>query len=443
MSRSARRAVGIALFAAAVALPLFRQSGIPSWQTIWAEDGSEWFQQASRGGGAGLLLRGYAGYLQLPPRILGALATRLPIADLAVYMALAGTMVAALLAWFTYWASAGWIDSAPVRLAVASLLALMPAAGPENTACIANVNWVFTAVAPWALVSTAERRHAVIVRAAVAFVAATSTALCVVYLPLAIGYGLVRRTRATALVAAVFCVGLILQVSVTLGEHNVRLFGNSLVALARLVAVRVFAAFLIGEQGVNATWLGYSQVVIVAAPIATALLFGCLVPGAERRSQLLAVTFIAYAVIAFVVPVWIRGTQSVPMLADRTYFPPAQPRFGVIPEFLMASAVAVLIAPTGPGARRWAARIARPLFVAQIAAVTLAGFSVTNLRSSGPTWSSALETAYAKDCTRGPTDSRVKVQTNRLNFWPVELTCGELAAAAHAPARPQGDTATR
>jgi hypothetical protein len=426
MSRSARLALGSFLFTVAVVLPLFRQTGIPSWQTIWAEDASIWFQQARREGGLALLLRGYAGYLQFPPRVLGALSTLVPIEYLSIYMALTGTLVGALLAWFTYWATAGWISSTPLRLALASLIVLMPIAGEENTACIANVNWVCTAVLPWALLSTAEGRRDVIVRGVVAFLAATSTVLCVVFLPLAIGYALLRRTRAGLRVAAAFCVGLAVQVSVTLTEHSVFPFSNSVVQLARLVSVRVFAAFLIGDKGIDAAWLSHSRLLVVGAPIVAAVLFACLFAGAGRRGQALAATFLAYAVISFVVPVWVRGTASVPMLEGHKYFPPAQPRFGVIPEFLLASAVAVLIAPSGPNAHRLMARIARPVFIAQIALLAVVGFSVTNLRSAGPAWASALNTAYEKDCSGTASDTLVTVQTNRFNWWPVELPCREL-----------------
>ena len=126
-------------------LPLFRQAGVPSWRTIWAEDGFEYFQQAHDYGGLAVLLRGYSGYLQLPPRLLAIPATWVPINDLAIYFAVAGCVVSALLAWFTYWACKGWVRSWPVRAALASLVVLMPALGTKNTANVVNTVWVFAA----------------------------------------------------------------------------------------------------------------------------------------------------------------------------------------------------------------------------------------------------------------------------------------------------------
>ena len=197
--------VGGLLLAAAAILPLFRQTGARSWNTIWAEDGFVYFQQARRQGGLAVLFHGYNGYLQLPPRILAVFATFVPIHDLSVYLALAATVVGALLAWFTYQTTEQWIASRLVRLALASMVALMPALGVELTANITNIIWVFVAVAPWALVSLAERPWDVAIRGVVAVLAAASSSLSFLFLPLALGWLLIRRTRAAVEVAAAFC----------------------------------------------------------------------------------------------------------------------------------------------------------------------------------------------------------------------------------------------
>src|SRR5262249_51818883 len=110
-------AVGVVLFASAGLLPLLRQRGAHSWDTIWAEDGSIYFQQVHDHGFLGVVARSYAGYLQLPPRLLAGIAAAMPIRSLAWVFALLDVIVAALLAFFVYWATDGWIESRPVRLA--------------------------------------------------------------------------------------------------------------------------------------------------------------------------------------------------------------------------------------------------------------------------------------------------------------------------------------
>ena len=163
------------LLGLAVFLPLLRQTGSRSWDTIWAEDGAIYFQQAHDSGGLSVLFRGYAGYLQLPPRVFGAFSTTVPVDQLPRYFALCGVTVGAFLAWFVWWTSDDWIASKPVRLALASLMVLMPALGAENTANLTDLGWVFAAALPWAFIAISVHGWQVFLRAVVAFTAATAT----------------------------------------------------------------------------------------------------------------------------------------------------------------------------------------------------------------------------------------------------------------------------
>jgi hypothetical protein len=427
----------VLLFAAAAVVPLFRQTGTPSWRSIWAEDGTICFQQAYREGAIAVLLRPIAGYLTLPPRLLGGLATLVPLAYLPVFLALAATTVGALLAWFTYSASAGWIASRPVRLALASQVVLMPALGQENTATIVNIIWIFAAVVPWALISLQERPRHVIARSAVAFLAATATALTVFFLPLAIGWTWIRRTRATWIVAGALCAGLALQLAVVAAdpaEHAPVASGTYEVpALVDLVALRVFAVFLVGQAGIAAMWIEHGRFLIVAAPIAAAVILAFLFCGADRARRVLATVFIAYAVVAFVVPVMVRGPGFIPIAVGNPSYLFAHLRFSVVPVMMLLSAVAVLIGPADGGAPQRIARIARPLFVAYVTVITLSAFPVKNLRSSSPPWPIALRQAYERDCSQSSPDQRVRVRTNAVRSWPIWLSCRELASATAQP----------
>src|SRR4051794_28166500 len=86
--RYALTSVGLA---SAVILPLLRQGNFRSWRTVQAEDGFIFFEQAKRHGALRELFRGYAGYLQLPPRLLGAFSTVFPVRSLALYCAFSAT----------------------------------------------------------------------------------------------------------------------------------------------------------------------------------------------------------------------------------------------------------------------------------------------------------------------------------------------------------------
>lgn len=415
-----RWGLGAALFVAAVALPLFRQTGTPSWRTLWAEDGAIYFQDAYSHSGMAVLARVYAGYLQLPPRILGAFSQSVPTRSLALYCAVAATVVDALLAWFVYWAADGWLTSRPARVALASLVVLMPALGQENTATITNIIWAFAAAAPWALLSMAERPRAVVLRSFVAFFAATATALSMIFVPLAFGCALVRRTRATWVVVTTFCVGLLVQAAVVSHTSDQRIHFLATVRqaskLPELISLRVFAEYLLSDKGIS--WLWSERGVLAAlAPLVVVAILMYRFPGAIRRNQLVAVAFVGLSVVAFVVPVWGRGTDSAALTraegpqfpvpsTSRTYV--AANRFSVVPVMLLAGAAALLLA--GPRRRRSDKRRIWPIvFVVHIALLSMIGFSVKNLRSRSPSWSASVGSVYQSQCARNPATNLVQV----------------------------------
>ncbi len=366
-------------------------------------------------GGIAVLFRGHAGYLQLPPRVLGAFSPLVPIRVLPVYFALSSALVSALLAWFVFHYCEGWIVSRPVRLALASFVVLMPALGAENTANITNTIWVFAMVAPWALISPREARRDVVVRSIVAIAAATSTALCALFLPLALGFALYRKTRAAWIVAGAFCAGLVLQVGVAL--HTGRdssepsifrhvasvqyLFGHPAASLlARFTGDRVFVMFLAAGRGISTTGWAGDGTLIVASTICVAAILAVLLRGAARKAQLLALAFVVYAVIWFVAPVWYQG------LGLSEGF-----RYTVVPVMLLASAVAILVAPAGPERTRPIATFGRPVFVAFVVVSIAVGFSVTNIRSQGPDWSTSLTRTYEAHCVGDSPSKEVAVPT--------------------------------
>ena len=103
-----------ALLVAAL-LALLRQEGASSWTTVWAEDGWVYFQQA-HDDGLGAVFRGFAGYLQLPTRLFALPAPLLPIDGLGLYLSIVAASVTAMLAWFMYWATGGWIADRPAAV---------------------------------------------------------------------------------------------------------------------------------------------------------------------------------------------------------------------------------------------------------------------------------------------------------------------------------------
>ena len=423
-SRAWRWTGGAVLFALAVVAPLLRQVGTASWHSIFAEDGPVYTQQAIQHGGIAVLLRGYAGYLQLPPRLLGALAPYVPYRHLTIYLALAATVTAASLAWFVLWASKGWIASVPMRFVLAALIVVSPVMGKENTANITNTIWLFAAVAPWALVSLQERRRDSVIRAIVAFLAATATALSFVFLPLAIGWVVVRRTRSALVVASSFAAGLAVQGLVMLHtpERTSLVYGNSR-SLAQLrdgISVRVFGEFLTGPNPLHPLWLHDWRALVIGAPAVTLLLLAVALLGAGRRAQLMAATLAACAVATFSLAIWSRGTWEL-FLREGAPLADATMRYSVVPVFLLASAFMVALAPVGVG-RRPAARWASWVLVAQLCVVMVVNFPTHTIDSHQTSWHREVSRIYVTRCDARPTGRLVTIP----EFLPLVVPCHQL-----------------
>ena len=415
---------GAALLALAVFVPLLRQTGTASWHSIFAEDGPVYTEQAIQHGGLAVLLRGYAGYLQLPPRLLGALAPYVPYRHLTIYLALSATITAALLAWFVFWASKGWIASELMRLVLAALIVVSPVMGVENTANITNSIWLFAAVAPWALVSLEEHRRDTAIRATVAFLAATATALSFVFLPLAIGWVVVRRTRSALVVAAIFAAGLTVQGLVMLHTPNrtslVYGTSRSVAQLRDGLSVRVFGEFLAGPKPLHPLWLHHWRALVILAPAVTLLLLVLAMVGAGRRAQVMAATMVVCAVALFTVAIWGRGTWEL-FLREGAPLSDATMRYSVVPVYLLASAFMVLLAPVGVG-RRPVARWASWILVAQLCIVMVVNFPTRTIDSHQTTWHREVSRAYVTSCGARPTDRLVTIP----EFLPLRVPCDQL-----------------
>ncbi len=426
--------IGGALLVAAVVLPLLRQQGTPSWQTVWAEDGSVYAQQAIRSGPLAVLFRGYAGYLQLPPRLLIIPASWMSIRDLAWYCAIVSVVVSALLAWFVYRMSEPWIASPTVRIVLASFVVVAPSLGPENTACIVNTIWVFAAVAPWALVSRREGGRDTGLRAGVAFLAATSTPLCVVYLPLAFGWLLIRRTRSALVVTGVFCVGLLVQAAVVWSTTDTGhpFVIRNLATLRDAVGVRVFGVFLVGPRWVARLWAANWWLTAIGCTVIVVGLACLLWPKSGRWSQSLAPVLGILAVAMFVVPVWGRGTFALGLIQGGVDAQ-ASSRFDVIPVILLGSAFALLVAPRSAAAPTRIRRIALRVFVAQVALLAIVNFSLHTTRSFESRWSAKVALVYQHHCVGASPDKVVTIPnilpSKRFpdGFFPVILPCRSLA----------------
>ena len=157
------------------------------------------------------------------------------------------------------------------------------------------------------------------------------------------------------------------------------------------------------------------------------------VGSAER---VLAATFVGFAVISFLVPIWSRGTDVVGLtqrervgasspLTEAAYI--SSNRFSVVPVILLGSAFAVLAAAWRPSQRThrnpWALA-----FVAHVLLVVLIGFRVTNIRSFSPGWDVAVERAelHCSGRVNGEEKTRIVQEPGHLSWFPVIVACRDV-----------------
>lgn len=411
---------GLALLLAAV-LPLLRQRGVRPWDTVWAEDGQIFVQDALHGSLLEPLLRGYAGYAQLTSRLLAMPVRLLPAEWIAHYLAVAGTVVSALLALFVYRMSGSHVRNEALRLGLAVACVLHPVLLPENTATVVNLLWLQLFACFWAVASSRARRYDVVARSVVAFLAVTTSPLAGAYLPLLAWVVWRRRRRAEGVVAAAFLVGMAIQLWVVTSTSSVEQSSPSAADdLAGLYPVRVLGTALLGDDGTGWLWtrLGLLLVPVLAAAAVAVLAPAVLRANAEVRE--LGLAALGLSVVLYCVPVYVRGTSAI-HLVDGIYTTHGA-RYAVVPVLLFLSAVAILYQPLASARPRVGMACALVLAV-----VVVTGFrgSVVG-RSDGPSWAAGLEDARVvcvwTDASSGP----VPISPLDQWEWHVDVPCGRL-----------------
>jgi hypothetical protein len=413
------------LFALAAALPLLRQRGNPSWDSIWGEDGFLLFQDVLDAGPVEPLLRGYTGYLILGPRLLAAPMHWVAPEHAAAWCAVVATTFTAVLAALAYRWTEGWIASTVVRLALCTLVVLMPAAALENTAVLVNTIWALVCVVPWAVLSRQDGRLDVAARSGVLFLAATSTPVALLFLPPALAWTWrERRRRGLLVVTAAFVVGSLAQLAamaLTDDELVPTAPERPAIDLARLLLVRIFAVALVGPEQAASLWLEHGLVVGAVAAAVVLTLLALLLRDADRRSQALGAGFAVAAVAVFAALVWSRGT--LPWRFGGEFNMRAHMRYTVVAVFLLASGFAVLVGnpPDRPPGRL--RRAAAPLFVAHTALLVVLCFATVGYRGLGPSWGEHLR--EARRACAGPDDEAL-VPQDLTPFWGVRIPCDQL-----------------
>ncbi|HEY6316699.1 MAG TPA: hypothetical protein VI462_02280 [Acidimicrobiia bacterium] len=415
----ALRTAGLTVGAVAglTAAQVFYQGGVPSYRTIWAEDGQIYFYDAAHKGLASLATP-YSGYLQVLTRLVALPATWVPVTSLAVYLAIAGAVCASLAAVSIYWLADQAIPSRALRVALVIAVALHPVLIVENIANITNMIWVLAFAVFWALLRRPVTTGAVVLGAAVAFAGSASTSLTVLYLPIA-AYALwSRRERGTQIVVGAYGLGLVLQgiTYLTTSEPGA---SSAAPHLPTLYLARVLGSVAVGDHWAAQLWDSGQRAHLFPFVALVIVLLGVLFAITRGRALIVGTLCLVYSVVTFVVVLVDRGAVGE-QLTSR--WNDNATRYDVLGVLFVLAAVFVLLSGTGPARR---VRVVLSAVVAlQLAVVIGFAYRHDNPRSAGPEWTSGLAAATAACEARHL--SEVNVPTSPGGVFMVQLPCHDL-----------------
>jgi hypothetical protein len=178
--------IGTAALVAAVLLSLWRTQGFGATDTIWAEDGRQFYQGTLQHNFFDLLFTPYNGYLHFVPRVLIEAVRIFPLSWAAVVVATMGALVTSGCALLVYRASRRHLRSPALRIAVAAPLALPYVGQLELANNFACLHFLLLYVAFWMVVWNPVKLRNQILAAVVLFCTMASDPVSGVYLPLAI-----------------------------------------------------------------------------------------------------------------------------------------------------------------------------------------------------------------------------------------------------------------
>jgi hypothetical protein len=413
LPRWASLLVQVAVVALGAGVMLVRIGGRrPAWESVWAEDRGVYVPEALAH--PWHLLESYGGYLQLVPRLIGQVAALVPIRDGSVVLAVGGALVASACGLFAYHACAGQVNSRWLRALLGLSVVLLPVAQLEIADNGVNSIWYLLVGLFWAALWRPRTKAGAAIAAVVAFAAAASTSLGLVFAPLFVARAMVvpRRLREHAATAG-WAAGSLLQVAVILTSHQSRLRphdpGNAVLYYAHDVLLPALGWHiswhlrdLLGLTGATAL-VGGLIFVVLAYAVATQ-------PG---RCRAFVVTAVATGLVFTAVTsalAWGGPNLRVTPMVERGA------RYSTLPILLLDAA---LIVAADAYARRWWPRRQAIVAVAALVAVLVAGWAtdfrypVRRLAGPDSSWEHTVG-PWLRDCQLNPTGT---VTVTFRNWW--------------------------
>lgn len=421
-----RAGLAAALLALAVVLQLARIGWTGSLNSLWAEDGQIFLQEALTRGFGDAVGTEYSGYLVLVPRLIAEGATLVPLESAAAAVAILSAALVALSGLAVWHAAAGHIADPRLRGALVLATVLTPVGGLESIDSASYASWYMLFALFWILLWRPRTPTGAVAGGLLVAAAVLSNPGSWFFLPLAALRALAVRDRRDATVVGAYFAASAVQLVAMLrstydGADPLWSADIGAVFLQRVVDGAVFGLRLGGGA-----WevLGWPFLVALTVAVAVAFVLG--LRGGDGPARAFALVALATAAGMFALSVYQRGVAP-DMLWPADGANGGGGRYAIVPVLLVLSAAMVLVErhrSEPGGAARWI-----PLGLAGLVCVSVA-FSYpeadTAVRGT-PAWDDALDAAGAA-CASGGRETAI-VPISPPGFQ-MALPCSELPAPA-------------
>jgi hypothetical protein len=410
-------------------LQLTRQVGAPATDTIWAEDGRVFLTDALAGNSPLLVFSPLAGYMHLVPRTLAAFAALLPVGAAAVVFAVGPALIVSSLALYTYGALRELLPSLSARVAIATLVALLPAGATESANNAANLHFYLVLGGFVALLHHPRSLGGTLAGSAFAFIAATSDPRTALLVPLA-GWVLYRGSRNRRIIALTLLAGLVVQAAVVIAsfgfgtDPTTRLsapqFQESSVGhVPVLYGVRVVSHLFLGDRWILPAWERFDGWLAAAGLVVLGLV--AVGVGVRRSTRRIGLLILGYSVgyYAFQAMAW--GTFRL-WPFDGGWA--GNSRYLIVPQVLLAIALALLIEDLARDrGGLWRAAFAG--FIIVLYTIMALHLRVDIIRSAGPRWSTELAEARRR-CEGAAERVVIPITPPWSPDWAVRTDCARI-----------------
>ena len=406
-------ALRVAGVIAGTGLSLLRLPPHVAFDHIWAENGQTFLQQEVDWGTLRSLFTGYQGYAHLVPRLTAAFVSALPMRAWPAALTITACLVTAICALAVYEATVPVIRSRVLRVGLALMVVLVPAAGVESVGSIINVQYVLAFAAMWVAFGQAETRRGCLSAGSFCLMAAGTTpftgmALLIVgsrwYLERPEG----RTRRYQASCAAGLLVGLMYQVVGRLSSGVSRPTAGAALHGYLQALTAVLRGGLLGAgvaTDVSMAEVAEAAVIVVCLALVAVRLVQRRSPSSLKVPPLawFAVSTVAFTVVEYTFRY--QGAWGA--------------RYVILPSLCVLSALAM--------AAQAVPRVGLALGLVVLVAA-LGSFPATSFRDSGPSWAAVLQKA-ATTCDGQKADSTVTLPIGpsiSTIDWHMSLRCGQL-----------------